>query len=366
MKELLKNYRLVSKTLRIQFLITFLVIGVLAITGYYFISNTIKREIQQATENAKILSKNCGQEIERSMERIDEELLFSASHLSFDALTRKETPHTEELIPIRHFYSLHQNILGELHVIGADSYGRKMKRDINNYFSLTSYEKINPETIPSSDSNNELQFTYPVTNNSGMVVFSIKAYLQVKRYIQSVFQEAIHTNQTARIYYIDKNGEVALSMDGSRVQDSVELNKEGLAKVITDLKDGYEGNTVITAGKLNSQIIVAYYPLLSKGIDGGIMVGFDKSTILSSLKSTLILVIFLFSLAVFSIFYVFVKLGMKLQKNQEVADLANRAKGEFLANMSHEIRTPMNGIIGMTELALTTKLTDTQESYWRM
>ena len=45
-----------------------------------------------------------------------------------------------------------------------------------------------------------------------------------------------------------------------------------------------------------------------------------------------------------------------LQKAKEIAEDASRVKSEFLANMSHEIRTPMNGIIGMTELALDTKL----------
>jgi signal transduction histidine kinase/ActR/RegA family two-component response regulator len=53
----------------------------------------------------------------------------------------------------------------------------------------------------------------------------------------------------------------------------------------------------------------------------------------------------------------------KLEEEKERALQSVKIKEQFLANMSHEIRTPLNGIMGLTNLLLTSRLSEEQHAF---
>jgi PAS domain S-box-containing protein len=58
-----------------------------------------------------------------------------------------------------------------------------------------------------------------------------------------------------------------------------------------------------------------------------------------------------------------IKKNAELRKAKELAEKTAEHKSRFLANMSHEIRTPLNAIFGLTNLLLSSELSDKQYHY---
>jgi len=147
--------------------------------------------------------------------------------------------------------------------------------------------------------------------------------------------KCIKINEAAKKMFGFKNLDDAVGMEAIEfiAEDSHEIVKKHIAD---KSKSIYEANAKNQKGVIFPVLIKGEYKVIN-GIETRITLLIDLSDLKQKEKA------------------------LEIEKIK--AEEATKMKSEFLANMSHEIRTPMNGIIGMTHLALQTKLDKKQRSF---
>lgn len=307
---------------KIYFLISFVIIIILAVNIYYYL-DIYDQQIDFQQNFLLKQTQICGYEIEQTGFEFESELnkiLFSNDLSQFFENEEIKTSSTKQL---EIFYSKYDQLITNILIYDMNKNVFNLFKDNKNQFISDTYQnhdqrELKPrETIESTEKNSF--FYLPIFDNN-IITGNIAITIDYINYISWVFEKS-HLGSTQWQWLID-----LMDTEGKIVLNNLtgkELNITQLLRITDDLMEGFQGSvkhSVVMEGE-EMEIISTFYPTRILNKEFGIVFSLKTDFILDVIVKNAIIIavvtLLLISLIIFIFVFFIIRNNMEDQKIKE-------------------------------------------------